>query len=127
MTYTPHPRTRPSGRRRPPADVVDVLLWQLAVDVAAAHRPDRDGNCTNLACAGRRGRCDASWYAERALHLARRQPDGPHPSAPADRARMEPAVGRAVVTTTRSRFTGWFSTKQQRQARRMPGAALVAA
>ncbi len=107
MTYPPRPhtptgRTRPSGRRRPPADVVDVLLWQLAIDVAAAHRLDHDGNCTNLACAGLRGRCSASRHAERALQLARRRPDHSHHRAPADRSQTEPAIGRAVVTTARS-------------------------
>lgn len=143
MTYPPRPhtsagRTRPSGRRRPPADVVDVLLWQLAVDVAAVHRLDHDGNCTNLACAGLRGRCSASRHAERALQLARRRPDHPHHRVPADRSQTEPAIGRAVVTTARSRFTGWFSTTKGTAsarplrpggllARRVPGAALAAA
>lgn len=134
---SPGGRMRPSGRRRPPADVVDVLLWQLAVDVAAAHRTDPDGNCTNLACRGLLGRCAAARHAERALHLARRPVGGhpgtpptglpqrrdtsrhaapapqlPHPAPPRTRPASRlatPVIGRAATAGPHAGFTGWFT------------------
>lgn len=76
-----------------PADIHDVLLWRLAVDVASAHRPGPDGRCTNLLCAGQSYPCPPASNAQAAAHAARR------PSRQPPRLPMPPARGHAAVPT----------------------------
>ncbi|MGI5180552.1 hypothetical protein ACQEVZ_29980 [Dactylosporangium sp. CA-152071] len=142
MFTTPNHRQRPSADVPVPADVVDIMLWRLAFDVAVEHQRGPEGDCTNLRCAGERGPCTAAVQAQRALHLARR------PSTPAPRATSAPgpvsdshqpaaSVGRAAVQRPNTgRFTGWFTSaantiNQYRPhlnlPRRIPGATLAAA
>ena len=131
------PRHRLSEQATPPRDVTDVLLWRLALDVAAAHQPDEHGNCRDLRCAGQRGTCQAARLARRAMSVART----PVRPAPAPRAGREIAVGRAAAPEpTRTRgggFVGWFTTTTTKVRnrwtapatllpRRIPGAALAA-
>ena len=103
---TPPPVSRPSHSHTPPDDVVDPLLYALAVDVAAAHQPDADGTCPNLQCRGRQAPCWALWTAHRAALAARRQnPAGPRTATAPDPQpvghpfaafRRPNAAGRAV-------------------------------
>jgi len=79
-------RPRPSTHLPVPADVADILLWQLAADVAATHRPGDHGRCTSPLCTGQPAYpCPPAAAARRAAHAARR---------PAPTAR-----GRAAVPT----------------------------
>jgi hypothetical protein len=64
-------RTRPPDDAPVPADVTDLLLWRLGVDVAAAHQPGPDGRCRSLLCATETGPCAVFRAAQRAMHLAR--------------------------------------------------------
>ena len=73
--------------------VTDPLLWRLALDVAAAHQPDPNGNCHNLQCRHQHGPCQALRAATRALHAACRPATTPTP-VPARRI-----VGRAPAVT----------------------------
>ncbi|MBQ1050827.1 hypothetical protein KBX50_20430 [Micromonospora sp. C51] len=102
MTSHPH-----SDRTAPPDDVTDRLLWTLAIDVAAAHRPGPDGTCTNLQCRGQQpGPCWARRTAQRAERHARRSRptlDTPLPHL------VGAARGRARVSSPAHRFTGWFT------------------
>ena len=110
-----HLTDRPSDRGTPPPDVTDPLLWALAVDVAAAHRPGPDGTCANLQCRGQHGACWALRTAHRAAHQARRATDRPPAAAPLPALpqplprRTTAARGRATVPPTAQRFTGWFT------------------
>lgn len=67
-----HARERLSALAALPDDVVDPLLWRLATDVAAAHQPDKHGNCRNLQCAGKHGMCAAARSALRVTNHAHR-------------------------------------------------------
>jgi hypothetical protein len=71
-----HP-ARPSDRILPPDGVTDRLLWALAVDVAAAHRPGPDGACPNPQCRDQTGTCRALQTAQRAARAARATAGGP--------------------------------------------------
>lgn len=106
-------RPRPSNAATPPSHVGDILLWRLAVDVAAAHQRDAAGDCVNLACATQRGTCAAARLAQHALRAASRPADRqprplPVPALPS-RMAAPSVVGRAAVTAGR-RFTGWFTS-----------------
>ncbi|WP_148083598.1 hypothetical protein [Micromonospora sp. Llam0] len=58
-----------------PADVDDVLLWRLSVDVAATHQPGPHGRCTSLLCADAPVYpCPPATAARRAAHAARLRP-----------------------------------------------------
>lgn len=108
-----------SDQAVPPPDVHDVLLWRLAIDVAAAHQPDDHGNCRNLACSGQAGICPALHRARQALRAARTPQPSPIP-APA-RIRV---TGRATVPTTGQRpgrFVGWFATARSAMRTWLPG------
>jgi len=88
------PRSHPSTRLPVPADVADILLWRLAVDVAAAHQPGPDGRCSSLLCAGRPTYpCPPAAAAQRATHAALRPP----PTARGRAAVPPTAVGRAAA------------------------------
>lgn len=79
---SPHPSARPPV----PDSVGDLLLWRLAVDVAAAHQPGPDGRCTSLLCADHASYpCPAATAAQRAALAAHR--------------RTPTARGRATVPT----------------------------
>jgi hypothetical protein len=122
MSY-PH-RPRPSDRAIPPADVTDILLWRLAVDVATAHQPGDDGRCRNLQCTHHTGPCPAFTHARQALRTARTPQ--PAPPVPAPPQLPAPARGQATVPTAhRTGFTGWF-TASARAATRHLNAALTA-
>ncbi|GAB2960989.1 hypothetical protein GCM10027280_57290 [Micromonospora polyrhachis] len=97
------PRERLSALASIPDDVTDPLLWRLALDVAAAHQPDEDGNCRNLQCVSQRGMCSAVRHARRAMACARSaRQSAPHPSSAA-------LQGRAAVPIRQvSGFRGWF-------------------
>ncbi|MEV4511565.1 hypothetical protein AB0K00_21640 [Dactylosporangium sp. NPDC049525] len=143
-------RYRPSADVPVPYDVVDVLLWRLAVDVMIEHQTGSDGHCSNLRCADEQGPCTAAVHAQRALRVARR-PTAPAPATsrppvpnrtaatrpvPA-RQRRGTVVGRATVRSGNAgRFTGWFTSAacainrwrpDHHLPRRTPGAALSAA
>ncbi|TDC84689.1 hypothetical protein E1193_05045 [Micromonospora sp. KC606] len=84
-----------------PDEVINPLLWRLALDVTAAHQPDRDGNCRNLQCVNYRGMCPAARTARHAINLAQQARPTATPPAP------QGARGRAAVTTHRpARFRG---------------------
>lgn len=88
-----------------PDDVRDLLLWRLALDVAAAHQPNEHGDCRNLQCVGQRGMCTAARSARRAMTLARRARPVVAPLArSSDHHR---AVGSVQ---TLARFRGWFTS-----------------
>lgn len=113
MSLDPH-TARPSERATPPEDVTDRLLWALAVDVAAAHRPSPDGTCGNLQCRGQRGPCWALRTAHRAQQVVRRAPSVAAKRREAVRAdvplpRQRGARGRAAVPPAAGGFTGWFT------------------
>lgn len=114
-------RIRPSVDAPVPDDVTDVMLWRLAFDVTVEHQRDRNGDCTNLRCAGQRGPCQPAVHAQHALQAARRPatpaPPRPDPTppivaghTPLPDPHRTPAVGRAqVVQPNTGRFTGWFT------------------
>jgi hypothetical protein len=141
-------RTRPSSDAPVPDDVTDVMLWRLAFDVTVAHQPDPNGNCTNLRCAGQRGRCEPATHAQHALRAARRltalTPAPPNPTppivatdAPVTDPHRAPAIGRApVIHPNTGPFTGWFTHTPAAAAerwraydlpQRIPGAVQAAA
>ncbi|MCW3816926.1 hypothetical protein ONA91_20985 [Micromonospora sp. DR5-3] len=64
-------RIRPSHDAVLPDDVTDPLLWRVAYDVAAAHRPDATGVCTSLLCVDQGAPCAPMVYARRAMRVAR--------------------------------------------------------
>ncbi|TDC66096.1 hypothetical protein E1258_03775 [Micromonospora sp. KC207] len=103
------PRERLSALAALPDDVIDSLLWRLALDVAAAHQPDERGNCRNLQCTGQRGMCAAARAARRALTLARVS----RPSS----ARPEPRPAHESTSTAVARvpFRGWFTPSSVQQ------------
>jgi hypothetical protein len=69
------PRSHPSTHLPVPANVADLLLWRLAVDVAAAHQLGHDGRCSSLLCAGLASYpCPPAATAQRAAHAALRPP-----------------------------------------------------
>jgi hypothetical protein len=134
----PHP---PAGHHPPAPGIGDPLLWRLATQVAAAHRPDGTGRCHNLQCRDENGPCTPWRAAQRALELAIRTDTArPNPAAP------DHAAGRAVGRA-RARggdgFAAWPSLQRtpgrrhlehprDRPAlvalpRRVPGATLRAA
>jgi hypothetical protein len=119
MTAVPdHTRIRPSDQAVVPADVTDVLLWRLAIDVATAHQHDPDGRCTNLRCADQIGPCTASRQAQHAMRLARRpQPTPPAPPPTSAPTGPGTAVGRAAVpyAANRGQSAGWFTSTAARQ------------
>ncbi|WP_327007618.1 hypothetical protein OHA72_10305 [Dactylosporangium sp. NBC_01737] len=147
-------RTHPSADVPVPADVIDVLLWRLAFDVAAEHQRGPTGDCTNLRCTGVRGVCAPAVHAQRALRMARR-PLAPvrspavASSLPVARTAATAAselvaahdprpaptvVGRAAVGRPNTgRFTDWFTSavgavhgrRPNQLPRRRPGAALA--
>ncbi|MET8310518.1 hypothetical protein [Micromonospora sp. NPDC005173] len=98
------PRERLSALAALPDNVIDPLLWRLALDVAAAHQPDERGNCRNLQCVGQRGMCAAARAARRAMTLARAS----RPSAA--RPEPRPAPERTSTAVVRVPFRGWFTT-----------------
>lgn len=98
------PRVRPSDQTVVPTDVTDILLWRLAVDVAAAHQPDDHGRCRNLQCDTIDGSCSPFTYANQALYLARRPARAHSVTAP---AMPVVARGRAAVAAGRGPG-GWF-------------------
>lgn len=98
------PRERLSALAALPNDVIDPLLWRLALDVAAAHQPDEHGNCRNLQCADQRGMCFAAGAARRAMTLARAS----RPSAAPSETRRTREHGPTVPA--RQPFRGWFAT-----------------
>ncbi|MEV6932100.1 hypothetical protein AB0M46_47485 [Dactylosporangium sp. NPDC051485] len=148
-------RTHPSADVTVPADVIDVLLWRLAFDVAAEHQRNPAGDCTNLRCTGVRGVCAPAVQAQRALRMARRPlapVRSPAASSPpvartAPTAALAPVaahdprpaptvVGRAAVGRPNpGRFTDWFTSavgavhgrRPNQLPRRRPGAALALA
>ncbi|MFB9443048.1 hypothetical protein Dvina_51505 [Dactylosporangium vinaceum] len=141
-------RIRPSANVAVPDDVTDVLLWQLAFDVAVEHQRGPDGDCANLRCAGQRGPCDAAVQAQRALRAARRPTAAHRPALPqTTQATASPptvvpnphpgrAIGQAAVPPPNAgRFTGWFTQTataavnrwRTQLPRRVPGEALAAA
>jgi hypothetical protein len=141
-------RYRPSTDMPVPADVADVLLWRLAVDVMIEHQPGSDGHCDNLRCADEQGPCTAAVHAKRALRVARRHtaPATSHQPVPAQATATRPipagsrpdtVVGRATVRRGNAgRFTDWFTSASSAVTRwsadhhlphRIPGAALAAA
>ncbi|WBB76172.1 hypothetical protein O7602_11890 [Micromonospora sp. WMMD1128] len=63
-------RTRSSQDAALPYGVTDPLLWRAAYDVAANHRPDAQGRCSSLLCAGRPAPCEPLDSARRAMRLA---------------------------------------------------------
>ena len=87
-------------RHAVPRTVTDVLLWLLATDVAAAHRPhpDRPGRCANLRCTGQAHPCPPACDAHRACRSATR---------PGLLARGRASVATPAATTA-ARFAGWF-------------------
>ncbi|MGY4912569.1 hypothetical protein [Micromonospora aurantiaca (nom. illeg.)] len=105
-------RERLSALAVMPDDVIDPLLWRLALDVAAAHQPNEHGDCRNLQCVGQRGMCTAARTARRAMTKARR----PRPvAAPLARsADHHHAVGSSQ---TLARFRGWFTSTDPEAAR----------
>lgn len=150
-------RTHPSADVPVPADVIDVLLWRTAFDVAAEHQRGPTGDCTNLRCTGQRGTCTPATQAQQALRLAR-QPPAPKPRLSASTplvARPAPTHAQAPVQATArglppaptvtgratvgrpntGRFTGWFASavgavngrRSYQLPRREPGAALTLA
>ena len=132
-----HPRHHLSERVIPPADVTDILLWRLALDVAAAHQPDEHGNCRNLRCVGEHGICQVARLARQAMDTAR-APARPA-STPSVRHEIEPgrAVASQPVKPRSGGFIGWFTATTTRVRnrwsapvamlpRRIPGAALAA-
>jgi hypothetical protein len=102
-------RIRPSDHAAVPADVTDLLLWRLAVDVAAAHQPGEDGRCGNLLCATETGQCAALQAAQRAMHVARAFASSAQKPRPMASSTIT-ARGRAPVPVTPhpAEFTGWF-------------------
>lgn len=93
-----------------PADVTDVLLWRLAVDVAAAHQPDpHDPNrCVHLRCKGEVYPCPPALDADLAHRAATRPTDRGGPvRGPGWIARGRARVVEPVAAAA-SRFTGWF-------------------
>lgn len=68
---SPHPSARPPV----PDTVGDLLLWRLAVDVAAAHQPGPDRRCTSPLCTDQPSYpCPPATAAQRATLAAHRQP-----------------------------------------------------
>lgn len=150
-------RTHPSADVPVPADVIDILLWRTAFDVAAEHQRGPGGDCTNLRCAGERGTCTPAIQAQQALRLARRPPalipppsaSTPHVTQPgpahaqasvqATAQGLPPVptvIGRATVGRVNTgRFTGWFASavggvndrRPSQLPRRQPGVALTLA
>ncbi|MFC5007207.1 hypothetical protein ACFPIJ_56550 [Dactylosporangium cerinum] len=143
LTTAMRTHQRPSADAPVPDDVVDVMLWRLAFDVAVEHQRDSTGNCTNLRCAGQFGACEPMRHAQHALAAARRPPalrTGTTPPVAAPPAAVHRpaalAVGRAVVARSNSRFTGWFTHtaaatvnrwRDHRLPKRTPGAAIAVA
>lgn len=98
------PRERLSLLAAIPKDVIDPLLWRLALGDVAAHQPDSQGNCGNLQCVGQRGMCAAARNARRAVSLARASqlaPTRPTPAAIRGRA--------SVPARQRAGSFGWFT------------------
>ncbi|MER7276630.1 hypothetical protein ABT369_19520 [Dactylosporangium sp. NPDC000244] len=132
------PRTRPSDHVPVPTDVVDVMLWRMAFDVAVEHQRGPAGDCTNLRCAGQRGPCEPAIHAQRTLHAARQPATPPHRPQPdhVTPPRAPAVVGRATVPSRNTgRFTGWFNRTTtatpgrwgtSHLPQRIPGAALAA-
>ena len=146
LTLATAHRAHPSADLPVPDDVVDVLLWRTAFDVAAEHQRGPTGDCTNLRCASEHGTCTPARQALHALRMARRTPapapqpttSTPHatPPSPAPPWPLPPIAGRATVTVARpntTRFTGWFTSTARavntlrlyHLPRRQPGAALA--
>lgn len=114
-----------STDRPPPDDVVDILLWRLATDVAANHQPHLAGRCGHPRCVGEAYPCPPARDAERALRTARR---------PAPAVRGQAAVPRPAPRPV----WGWFHPSRRQVGhqvagqtwtlpRRQPAAALRAA
>lgn len=144
LTLATTHRTHPSADLPVPDDVVDVLLWRTAFDVAAEHQRGPTGDCTNLRCASEHGTCTPARQALHALRMARRAPDPAlqpttsmpevAPPSPAASRPLPPIVGRATVARPNTtRFTGWFTTTARavntlrlyHLPHRQPGAALA--
>lgn len=99
------PRPHPSARPPVPADVDDILLWRLALDVATAHRPGHDGRCTSLLCAAEPTYpCPPAAAAQRAAHAALR---------PTPTARGRAAVPPPSAVTGRAALIGAAATSRQ--------------
>jgi hypothetical protein len=121
----------PLSRPAVPEDVTDILLWNLANDVAANHQPDphhRD-RCANLRCVHETYPCTPVRDAQRARQAATR---------PRWLARGRARVAAPVAAVTQA-FTGWFrparcapaapvrTAPPARLPRRQPMAALYTA
>jgi hypothetical protein len=96
----------PSATDAPVApDVGDILLWRLAVDVAATHQPGPGGRCASLLCTGQPTYpCPPAAAAQRAAQAAHRAAPtargrAPVPAAATGRATPPPpvATGRASL------------------------------
>ncbi|MET7668026.1 hypothetical protein [Micromonospora luteifusca] len=92
---------RPSRHAERPHDVTDPLLWQLAIDVLAAHEPDDEGLCRNLQCAGQSWPCAARKGAEQSLRMSRSTP------APVEDAHDETGAGRPGDSAVPAPRWGW--------------------
>jgi hypothetical protein len=109
---------RPSCRARIPDDVVDVRLWWLSIDVAAAHQPDDDSphRCTSLLCEGKAYPCPPARLAQHAAVLSRRPL--PTVSAPSREATgpspQLPRRGGARDKATTSSAVSWFDRPRHR-------------
>jgi hypothetical protein len=119
----------PPSDRSTPDDVVDVLLWRLAVDVAANHQPDRFGRCANLRCTGQAYPCQSAQDAARALRASR---NATLPPPPVRGRASIPTAGlapRPVPDRLRPNATPEASPTTQRWPlpRRQPMSALRAA
>ncbi|MFF0316318.1 hypothetical protein ACFYPH_17020 [Micromonospora sp. NPDC005252] len=103
---------RASRRAERPRDVTDPLLWQLALDVLAAHESDEEGACRNLLCAGQPWPCAARSSAEQSLRLARRADETPPTAAPQrpDAATSTGRVPERASAPRQTRTTGSLST-----------------
>jgi hypothetical protein len=116
--------SHPSARLPVPEDVGDVLLWQLAVDVAAAHRPGSNGRCTSLLCTNQPAYpCPPVGAAHMAAHAARRplSPQQPRRPTPAARGR---ATVPARVDQAPPPVAATASDNRQPDRRQRPGHGL---
>lgn len=91
---------------QPPADVTDPVLWRLAVDVAAHHRPGPGHACAHPICAGAPWPCRPYRLARHAEQVSRRP------------TTSTLHKGRAVAAALPVRTPSWVAT---------PGAAAVTA
>ncbi|MCM0678298.1 hypothetical protein NCC78_27020 [Micromonospora phytophila] len=122
MSDTSHDRRSRQADR--PDEVIDPLLWGLALDVADAHQPDEDGGGHNLLCAGQAWPC-APWNnAQRALRLAQGGSEEGEQSSP--RVVAGPAADEDPLTGWRSDLVPATSRRASSGASRSRRAASAA-